>query len=437
MVMPTVLSATRVAAPPVQRPDPGAHSPGAYEGPGAAARGSAASSVLTAGVGVLVLGADLPLPHSTSTGLVVVLVLLPVWIYVLPRYSGARALLALALAALLSGLDLTWTAGPGRSIDLRHVAELSTLLVTAFGGVGLLLWARTHLSLPAVAALYAAGKLLVALAQVPGSPNAWKFQLAFPTTVLVLAAVARTRSRTWTVLSLVALGLVGVSHQYRSFVVFCVVAAALSLFGARRGRRYGALSRRVQVLILLGALSASAYFLGSAALVDGYAGKVLQQRSVEQITRSGSLLVGGRPEWSATIRLMREQPGGFGVGVVPRADDVWTGRGGLAAAGLPPDPVRDRYMFDGQFRLHSVLADLWVNCGAVGIALGVLIAGLLLNGLSVALVRRRASALVGFLVVISLWDLVFGPIHTNLADVALALGLVLRPWGGAISRSRE
>jgi len=436
MVMSTVLSATRVAAPPVQTPGPGAHRPGAYEGPGAAARGSAASSILTAVVGVVVLGADLPLPHSTSTGLVVVLVLLPVWICVLPRYSGARALLALALAALLSGLDLAWAAGPGQSVDLRHVAELSTLLVTAFGGVGLLLWARTHLSLPAVAALYAAGKLLVAVAQVPGSANAWKFQLAFPTTVLVLAAVARTRSRTWAVLSLVALGLVGVSHQYRSFVAFCVVAAALSLFGARRGRRYGALGR-AQVLILLGALSASAYFLGTAALVDGYAGKVLQQRSVEQITRSGSLLVGGRPEWSATIRLMREQPGGFGLGVVPRAEDVWTGRGGLAAAGLPPDPVRDRYMFDGQFRLHSVLADLWVNCGAVGIALGVLVAGLLLNGLSVALARRRASALVGFLVVISLWDLGFGPIHANLADVALALGLVLRPYGGITSRSRE
>ncbi len=67
---------------------------------------------------------------------------------------------------------------------------------------------------------------------------------------------------------------------------------------------------------------------------------------------------------------MRDTPAGFGPGAVPSPHDVVVAREGLATVGLGPDNgYVDNYMFGGQFRLHSTVADAWSNFGWVGVAL--------------------------------------------------------------------
>jgi len=380
----------------------------------------------TAVAAVVLLGLNTALPLGASLGLLVVLALAPVWLGALKGFTGARPVLVLALLALDNGVLLSWSAATTRDVVAGQGIRDALLFVTAFGGVGVLLWARTQLPTSTVAPLYALGALATAAQAAAGSPNAWKFQLALPVTILVLAVVSRLRSSAATVTALAVLALVGITNQYRSYLAFCLLAAGLGLYSARRARPDRRVSR-LRVLALLATLLVAGYYAATAALVNGYAGPELQDRSIVEIDRSGSLLTGGRPEWTATVRLMREQPGGFGLGAVPLPSEVRTAKQGLADNGLPPDPARDRFMFGGHFKLHSVVADLWAGYGIAGLLLGALCAVLLLSALASALSARRADALASFLVVTALWDLGFGPIYTNLPDVAFALGIVLIP----------
>lgn len=391
-------------------------------------------SVLLAAPAVVAYGADRPIALGVTTGSVVVLGLIPVWLPAVRRYAAAVPLLVLAAVAVVCGAWLSSWSGIDHGVSNRKALETVLLVVTAFGGVGLLLWARRLLPLHQVALLYGAGALLAAGVTARESVNPWKYHLALPVTILVLALVSRTRSSVPTVVSLCALGLVGVVFEYRSYLGFCVLALALARYGARRRRRARVLRRRSALLLLTG-LPAGLYFLVTTLLVQGYLGEVLRQRSEQQIQESGSLLAGGRPEWTATLRLMQERPLGYGFGVVPDPRDVMTGKEGLATVGVPTNNgYVDNYMFGGQFKLHSVIADFWSTMGLVGLVLAVVVFVLLLNRLALSL-TSRAVALLAFLLLNSLWDLAFGPLFSDLPTIALALGLSL-PERAPTGRSR-
>jgi hypothetical protein len=89
------------------------------------------------------------------------------------------------------------------------------------------------------------------------------------------------------------------------------------------------------------------------------------------------------------------------------------------------DGYAEHYMFGGQFKLHSVAADLWSHFGLVGVGLAVVIAGLLTDALTRVLSDRTGTALLVFAIALALWDLAFGPIYSNLRYITLALGLAL------------
>jgi hypothetical protein len=163
-------------------------------------------------------------------------------------------------------------------------------------------------------------------------------------------------------------------------------------------------------------------------LVAGALGAEAQARTITQIRQSGSLLLGGRPEWTATWALARENPLGFGLGTVPNALDVRLAESGFAVTHIPTaEGYLRNYMFGGRFELHSIIADLWSHLGPVGLAMGLTMAGLLVWSTLDLISRRQAGPLQSFLVVSALWYLAFGPLPANLPDVALALGVVLLP----------
>jgi hypothetical protein len=378
----------------------------------------------TAHVALFLLGIDVSASAGLSTGLLVGLALIPVWVPALRRFRGATTLLALGLVAIVAGWALTLTSTE-RDVDLFNATAVSLQMVTALTGVGLILWSRQVLPLQRIALVLGLGALASAILKSPGSDNAWKYELAVPVTV-VLLALLRPASK-WALAGvLAALAAVGVLNDHRSYLGFCIATLGLVLWQARpdHGRRIAA---PYQVLFL-GLFAYLVYRLGEALLLSGALGYDLQQRTITQIRHGGSLILGGRPEWEATAKLLRADPQGFGVGAVPRSGDVSLAKQGLVQVGVPvKNGYVERYMFGGEFKLHSVVADLWSNFGVAGFVLGLAIGLVLLLALTSALAARKAAPVVVFLVLNALWNLPFGPLYSSLPVLIPALGLVMLP----------
>lgn len=380
----------------------------------------------TATIAVLLLGVDVSVSFGLSPGLLVCLALFPVWLSSVRLYKGGDLLLAGALLTVVAGWAIVLVSQT-RVLDLTNGLAVSLEVVTAFCGVGVVLWARRILPLWRIALLYGVGSLIGVLPQLPGSDNPWKYELAAPVSMIVLALVERRRRSLLARCGVLAvLALVGVVNDHRSYLGFCVATMAILAWQARpdRGRR---LAAHWQVL-MLGVFAFVIYRLGTALLLAGFFGYDLQQRTINQVRQAGSLLLGGRPEWQATLRLMKANPTGFGVGARPTSGDVSLAKQGLATVGLPTkNGYIDHFMFGGQFKLHSVVADLWSNFGIAGFGLGVAVSLTLLLSLTGVMADRRADAVVVLLALNVLWDMAFGPIYSSLPALTPALGLLLLP----------
>lgn len=383
---------------------------------------------------LVALGLAHPLPAAATTGLIAAVVLLPVWLTALPRFRGAALLCALTALGLVSGLVLArWSAGD-HGFSAREMLETGSLVVTGLGLVGVVLWARTLLPMTWIGCAYGSGALVTGLLRAPGSENAFKFELSLPLTIVVLSAVSGSRRPLVTVLALGVLGGINVLNDARSAFAFCVMAAALVVWqsATATGRR----SPWVSVLVL-GAMGVGAYLVISELLVSGALGSAVQQRSATQIAQTGSLLLGGRPEWTATWALMRENPLGFGLGTIPSAHDVTAAKSGFAVTNIPTaEGYIENYLFAGRFELHSIVADLWTNLGPAGLLLGLSMAVLLIRGLAGMLTHGRASGLICFLVPTSLFFLAFGPLPSNLPEVAFTVAMVLSSRSGDAGATR-
>jgi len=272
---------------------------------------------------------------------------------------------------------------------------------------------------------------------VPGSANPWKYQLSVPLSLIVLALASRSRSVWPTLLSLGGIGLISIATNSRSFFGFCLLAGVLFLWQQRK-QRGDKPTNKLVVIGLIAAILVAMYSLGTSLLAGGYLGEEAQTRTVAQIQDGGTLLAGGRPEWAATSALMVEHPMGFGVGAVPNASDVWIAKEGIKRVGIESsNGYVDNYMFGGQIRLHSIIADFWAAFGLLGLVLGVSLAVVLVYSLLDHLAKRTASGLLCLFAIIGIWNMAFGPIYTNLKDVMIALAVALPLSMTYRSRSRR
>ncbi len=261
--------------------------------------------------------------------------------------------------------------------------------------------------------------------EVPASANPWKYQLSVPLAVILLALASRAKSAVPTIACLLLLGFVSVFADSRSFFGFCLLAAVLVMW-QRRPQGDGRRMNKVSVFALIAIALVALYSLGTTLLVQGYLGQANQQRTVQQIEDSGSLLIGGRPEWTGTVGLMREHPMGFGLGTIPDSTDIWTAKAGMRAIGTDTENgYVDNYMFGGHIKLHSIVADLWATFGIFGFALGLFMVVALGYCLVDRLSSRTASGLICLFAILGIWDLAFGPIYKNLPDVMFALAMTL------------
>lgn len=404
-------------------PDPRPVGGGLRLGPGGAP--VAISTGITALAAVGLAGMSYPLPFGTNTALIASVALAPIWLSVLSSYRYARPLLGLAIAALVAGFLLADWSSADHAFDGRIAAETSFRFLGAFGTVGLILWSRKLLPLAWIGVTYGGGAVLTALPQVPGSPNPWKFQLAFGVTIVAVAMASQLRRSTYVVGVLGGLGLISIVLDFRSWFAFCAMAAVLVIWQARPRNFAARLAPRVVSLIALVTAAVAGYTAATFAIVEGYLGDELQQRSLQQIQASGSLIAGGRPEWTVTWVLMQDRPMGFGIGIVPNSQDVLAGREGLSSVNVPFQSGYVEFLFGGQFKLHSVAADFWSMFGILGLVLAAALVFIMLSSLSSAISGRWTTPLVLLLLVTNLWNLVFQPIYSSLPSTALLLGLIL------------
>ncbi|SFN98618.1 Capsular polysaccharide biosynthesis protein [Geodermatophilus obscurus] len=402
--------------------------PGAAATVGAGHRASGA----TTGVAVLAVamtGFTRPLPMGLVTGLVAAVALLPLWLPVVRRTRGPVPLLALAAVGVLSGALLAWAHSADHGFVLNGASVRTSTVLAAVGGVGVLLWARTVLPVPVLGVAFGLGMLATGLLGAPGTDNLWKFQLSAPLMVIALALAVRRGRPLPTLAVLGVLALLNVTNDARSAFGFCVVAGALVLWQQRPGRPGPAPGpRRWLVLPVLAALAAAGYWVLTRLMLAGALGAEIQERTAVQIAQTGSLILGGRPEWATTWALAQTHPLGFGLGIVPDSRDVLVGKAGIAVTNIPTaESYVQNYLLQGGVELHSILADLWADLGPAGVLLGLLMGALVVTGFAEQARRRTASGLVCLLLPMALWGLLFGPIASNTDTLVLALGLLLLP----------
>ena len=390
---------------------------------------------LVAALAVLLVFADLPGVSRLEVSLIVSAALAPVWIGLLPRFEGAVTIVTLAALALANGLVLALTAGSRlHAVSFEHGLAVGLYLLGFVSALGVVLWARTRLPLPAIGALAGVAMLLtVSRTSALYASNPWRFGWSIPVTILVLSLAWWTGSRSLQVVALTVLALLSVVNGGRSNFAMLALAAVLMLWqmiaqrdGARASRSW------IPIGLGLGLLAWLAYHAITWMILTGRFGAAAQERTVDQLNTSGSLLLGGRPELTATLHLMAEQPFGFGLGVLPTLQDILVAKAGMASINYDPNNgYVENYMLGNGFVLHSVFGDLWANFGIVGL---VLAAGILLFGFRAVATRLQsgiASGLVLYLLIRVAWGTGFSPFSTSHLTIALFLGLVL------VSRRRE
>jgi hypothetical protein len=390
-----------------------------------AADAHAQATKLIASAVVVIVGFDFHVAMGASAALPLAVILCPLWIQVLSRYRLATLIGGLAALSVASGLVLAELSSIDHQVSDVQGTQAIGLLMSGIAALVLLLWARTLLPLHRVVLLYGTGALASAFAD---GDLRWKFSLAMPTALIVLALLERKRVGVIPALAMLGIGILAVADEARSVFGASVLAATLTIWQLRPRSRVGRERRWFPVMLIAG-VSVAVYFFTTALATGGALGEAVQQRSTEQIQSQGSLITGGRPEWAATRALLKLNPSGYGVGVVPNWTDRMTGKAGLESINVDVDPFREEYMFGAELELHSVAADLWAGYGWAGVALAVVIAFALARSLSFALAARRTPTYLLFAVIMAFWFLLFGPMFSNWLDVCAALGFSLIAWG--------
>lgn len=378
---------------------------------------------------VFICGLRPPFRFGIQPAMLVAVAMLPVWAPYLAKYRLIRWYAVASVVAVFWGAALAQitASGPVYSINQDAAISIALRVFTAVGAVGVMLWARSLMHIGTVAACFGAGMLVTNAAKIAGSANPWKFELSFPVTLIILGLISRS-PRLPLVLGVCGmLAVIGAANDSRSYAGFVALTGAIVLGSRLRqltGKRWNRMA--VACLAIFGAYLA--YVIGETLLVDGALGAEAALRTQEQLDQSGNLLIGGRPEWMATFNLAQVHPWGVGMGIMPVQDDVVEASEGLISIGIATyRGYVDNYMMAGQFNLHSIVADLWINLGMAGLVLGLTILWTFLHALVTGVSRNAVTPITGFALLMGCWNMCFGPLFSNMPDVAVCLAIVAVP----------
>jgi hypothetical protein len=377
-------------------------------------------------VGGLAFDVSMPLVSKVTTGMAVAFVLAPVWLPWLSTTPQGPALMGAGVLFIGGGFIVGWASRKDHLINMHVAITTATTYAMYLCGVGALVWAARSLSIRWVIFIFGAAWLMDSVMHpADWQDSAWKYGFAIPVTLIVVSLLDMQRSTGLKILGLLVLGAISATHDHRSGFATCIVASVV--LGWQRLRQ-SAVREPSLTKFILGLLSVGyvIYYAVTRLLVSGALGESLRAKSEAQVEASGSLLLGGRPEWTVTIRLFRERPFGFGFGTVPSPTDIELGRRGFASIHLSSQVnYLEHYVFAAIFRLHSIAADLWATGGPAGMVLVLVMIWVLVKSMATELAFRTASVTQVMLTILALWDIGFSPSFTNFPDVMLALAVAL------------
>lgn len=388
-------------------------------------RAHSTTNKVVAALVLIAIAARVDIAMGITVGYVLAAGFAPVWLRVLSQYRGAWTLMIVGATAIGSGFWLTELSSGDHEVSLGEMVGLTAALGGILCSVGFVLWARTVLPDAWVAIWFGVGLFLsVSPVSADFRENPWRFGYSFAVTILLLG-MARRKGR-WLELAaallLTAISLFGDGRSSFAILLLTVVLVAWQMRPARPSRTKSG----TRVVLALGALGVVIYNLGQEAILAGYLGASTRERTVAQLEQSGSLILGGRPEATATIALLQHQPWGYGTGTLLNTDDILVAKTGMSAINYEPNNgYVEKFMFGDRVELHSVIGDLWVHFGIPGLVLGFVILTLVLRGVGVSVASNAASAVFLFLAVSTIWLLFFGPLYSASRVLILVLGLGL------------
>lgn len=372
----------------------------------------------------VVIGADLIVTRQFAFGYLAAFALAPVWWPVIRGIAAARVTFALGLLAVANGwLLLAMNAG-NRPVDAGQPMQVTLELLGVLACAATMVWVIRIIGVGPAGVGFAAGMLLGANpASAFNALDPLRFAFAMPLTLLLLfGAVTVARNRAELLSLAVAAG-------------FSIIVGARSVFGAellalvvlglwsRRILRSARLSMAGTVAAL-GALAWAAYSFAQALLLEGLLGEAARVRTEHQIRASGELILGGRPEISATLALMRDSIWGYGAGVRPIFRDVAVARDAMWEIGYDPmNGYVDNYMFGTVFRLHSMIGDMWATFGIFGVLFIGYLVWQALRVIQRGPRPRMGNSAALFLAMMLLWNAFFSPWYSSIELVIIFLGL--------------
>lgn len=371
---------------------------------------------------------SITLPQGLKLGYLVALLLVPVWLPVLTRFRSGTLFAVLGIGGVTMGAVLTAFGAASQSTSQIVLIVNSFMLLGLVAGTGALLWARTVIGGPMVAVWFGVGMVAsIPLGNSLSSVNVWRFGLSLPLTVLLLALAWRWSSRVMELAVIAVIGVIGGLNDARSGSAMLLMTAALVLWQLRPstpGRR----GSTIRTLLGMGVLGSVVYTVAQAVILGGFLGERTQERTQAQIDTAGNLLVGGRPEAAATVELLANRPLGYGSGAMPTLSDILSAKTGMSFIGYQPNNgYVENYMFGNGYEVHSTIGDLWIRFGVFGAAIALLLFVLTFRAIGDGLARRTASALMIWLAVRMLWNLLFSPLDSSMLLTMLFLGISLLP----------
>lgn len=394
--------------------------------------GRVRSSAQVVAIILLVLvAARIRVAEGITVGLVVGILLSPIWVPAVRRYRGGILLTVVGVAAVAAGLWLTGLAASDHEVSSTQTVRNTVILLTAIVSIGVVMWARTVLSTARVVTWLGVGTIVgIQPENDMFSGNPWKFGVGVAVTILALALAQRSGRRSWELAAaLLIAGINAVSDARSAFGMLALTAALVAWQMLPRARN--AAGSGLRVLVGLVVIVIVGYSFGQALILDGALGTAAAQRTQSQVDASGSAITGGRPELGATLALMPHRPIGFGAGALADGTDIQVAKAGMTELGYDPNNgYVENYMFGGQIEVHSVFGDLWARYGPLGLLFGLTTTTIALAGLTGRLASRTASALLIYVVVRALWDFGFSPLATSLPIMILAVGLAIRRVDG-------
>lgn len=381
----------------------------------------------------VIVGLRIALPFNAPAGGLIGLLLVPLWLPLLRRARLFVALAALLVAAAVAGVLLTWWMSTDHLALPSSLVERSALALGLLGAVGALLWARTVIGLSAVSIAYGVGMTLGILGEIDASAS-WRFTFSIPLTILLMSIAARGDRLMPQLVIVVVLAAVGVLNDARSNTAMLLLAAVV-LIWQRIGRASGSGRRRAGNVVGVVLFGIAVFFVAQAAILEGFFGEATKDRTQAQISTSGSLLLGGRPEIAASEALIRLNPWGMGSGIVASPTDVTAAKSSMAAIGYDPhNNYVDRFMFGGGIEVHSMVGDFWLWFGLPGLAACAIVAVIAGMGLERALREGACTVLAVYLATRLMWDLAFSPAVSAMKTLPLALIVLAVPVSAVIAQ---